>query len=112
MFGRNDVSDKDLAKTVVSRVSRTGTGSRISATVNRGVVTLMGKLKYAGQRLPIVNAASRIAGIRQVVDQMQVAPKPSPVLPKAPPKTIAPVKQEPLTEEKIELDGHDVLANG
>ena len=64
MFGRNDVSDKDLAKTVVSRVSRTGSGSRISATVNRGVVTLMGKLKYVDQRRPIVNAASRIAGVR------------------------------------------------
>ena len=74
MFGRNEVSDKELSKTVNSRLARTGTGSRIMATVNHGVVTLFGKMQYAGQRAPITNAASRVAGVRQVIDQMQIIP--------------------------------------
>jgi hypothetical protein len=81
MFGKAEVSDKELSKTVNSRLARTGTGSRITAVINRGVATLSGKLQYAGQCAPIMNAASRVAGIRQVIDQMQLIPakKPSPL---------------------------------
>jgi hypothetical protein len=74
MFGRKEASDSELSKTVNSRLGRTGTGSRITAVVNRGVATISGKLQYAGQRTPIMNAASRVAGIRQVIDQMQLIP--------------------------------------
>jgi hypothetical protein len=117
MFGRNEISDKELTKTVNSRLARTGTGSRIIAIVNRGVATLSGKLQYAGQRTPIVNTASRIAGIRQVVDNMQITPakkqispppkpmaKPAPpveIAAEVPPPNIAPVQPgESLSENK------------
>ncbi|HEY2826701.1 MAG TPA: BON domain-containing protein [Pirellulales bacterium] len=77
MFGRNEVSDKELSKTVNSRLARAGANSKIVALVNRGAVTLSGNLQYAAQRIPIVNTASRVAGVRQVIDQMQVVAKKS-----------------------------------
>ena len=101
MFGRNEVSDKELSKMVNSRLSRTGTGSRITATVNRGVVTLLGILQYAGQRIPIKNTASRISGVRQVIDQMQIAQKKPQAVSYQHSKPSEPVKQietAPLTE--------------
>ncbi len=75
MFGRDNLSDKELSKTVNSRLARTGT--RVTATVNRGVVTLVGKLQYPAQRIPVTKTASQISGVRQVIDQMQVAQKKS-----------------------------------
>ena len=51
MFGRNQLSDKDLQKTVNQRLQRAGIGSqsRIAATVQGGMVTLTGLgLKIAG----------------------------------------------------------------
>ena len=77
MFGRNEVSDKELSKTVNSRLARTGTGGKIIASANRGTITLKGNLQYPAQRVPVVNTASRVAGVRQVIDQMQVAAKKS-----------------------------------
>jgi hypothetical protein len=46
MFGRNEVPDRSLLKTVNRRLDRTGTGShsKITAAVQRGMVTLTGKL--------------------------------------------------------------------
>ncbi|HTQ39762.1 MAG TPA: BON domain-containing protein [Pirellulales bacterium] len=104
MFGRNEVSDTELSKTVNSRLSRTGTGSRITATVNRGVVTLLGNLQYAGQRIPIKNTASRISGVRQVIDQMQIARKKPQAAPYQHSKPGEPVKQTetaPLPETVV-----------
>jgi hypothetical protein len=99
MFGRNDVSDRDLIKAVNSRLTRAGGGSHVKAMVNRGVVTLTGKLQYSAQRIPVVNAASRVAGVRQVVDQMQIVPKivtkasySAPPIEKASAEQTAPVK--------------------
>jgi osmotically-inducible protein OsmY len=76
MFGRNEISDKTLLKSISQRLARTGTsGTRITATVQQGTVTLSGKLLYEIQRSPIVKAVSRIAGVRRVNDQLQLAPK-------------------------------------
>jgi osmotically-inducible protein OsmY len=77
MFGRNEVSDKDLLKNVNRRLDRTGTGShsRITALVRRGTVTLSGKLQYEIQRTRIVKAVKSVAGVRQVIDQLQSPPK-------------------------------------
>ena len=113
MFGRKEVSDSELSKTVNSRLGRTGTGSRITAVVNRGVATISGKLQYAGQRTPIMNAASRVAGIRQVIDQMQLIPtkKYSPPPAKPVVKPIPPVVQAepiPLVEQTKELSPEGV----
>ena len=77
MFGRNQVSDKALLKTVNQRIGRMGTTSqtRVTAAVQQGNVTLSGTLRYAIQRSPIVKAVGRIAGVRHVIDQLQVVPK-------------------------------------
>jgi osmotically-inducible protein OsmY len=73
MFGRNAMPDKDLLKGVNQRLARTGTSqSKVSAAVQHGTVTLTGDLQYEGQRGPIVKAASRAPGVRQVVDQMKL----------------------------------------
>lgn len=80
MFGNNEVSDKALLKTVNRRLDRTGTGSqtRVTASVQRGTVTLLGKLQYENQRRPIVKAIQSVAGVRQVIDQLQAPPKVKP----------------------------------
>ena len=74
MFGRNQVSDKDLLKTVNQRLMRSGAGSqsRITATIQHGAVTLTGNLQYAIQRSPIVKAVARVAGVSRVIDQLQL----------------------------------------
>ena len=80
MIGRNDIPDKALLKTVNQRLDRTGTGSqsKVTATVQRGIVTLVGKLQYENQRTPIMKAIRNIAGVRQVIDQLQSPPKRNP----------------------------------
>jgi osmotically-inducible protein OsmY len=77
MFGRHEISDKSLLKTINQRLSRTGSssGSRITASVQQGTVTVTGKLLHEIQRSPIIKTVSRIAGVRRVIDQLQLAPK-------------------------------------
>lgn len=77
MFGRNQISDKDLLKTVNQRLMRSGVGSqsRVTAAVAGGTVTLSGTLQYAIQRSPIVKAVSSVAGVRRVLDQLQLVEK-------------------------------------
>ena len=77
MLGKSELADKDLLKTVNQRLVRMGSGSesRLSASVQRGAVTLRGTLHYENQRVPIVRAISNVAGVHHVVDQLQVAPK-------------------------------------
>jgi osmotically-inducible protein OsmY len=77
MFGRTDVSNKDLTKTVNQRLSRTGTlgQSQVAAGVQRGIVTLTGTIRHEMQRRALMLAASRAPGVRQVIDQMTLAVK-------------------------------------
>jgi hypothetical protein len=72
MFGRNQISDKDLLKQINQRLARTGTASqsKVNVSVQQGNVMLTGTLQHAIQRDPIVKAVSRVAGVRRVVDQM------------------------------------------
>ena len=80
MLGRNEVPDRTLLKAVNRRIDRTGTSSqsKITAAVQRGTVTLTGILQYENQRNPIVKAVKSVAGVRQVIDQIQSPPKKSP----------------------------------
>jgi len=73
MFGRNQISDRDLLKAINQRLVRTGTASssKVNVSVQQGNVTLTGTLQHAIQRGPIVKAISRVTGVRRVVDQMQ-----------------------------------------
>ncbi len=77
MFGPKPISGKDLLKLVNTRLARTGTGSQshFTADVRHGTVTLSGTLNFAIQRNAIVKAASRTAGVPQVIDQMQLVTK-------------------------------------
>lgn len=72
--GNNDAA---LLKTVNQKLMRGGGGSqgRIMATVQRGTVTLTGKLQYDAQRAPLTKAVASVAGVRRVVDQLTVAPR-------------------------------------
>jgi len=72
MFGKNDVSDKELLKSVSRKLDRTGAGSqsKVTAFVQRGTVTLTGKIQYENQRTPIMKAVSSISGVRNVIDQL------------------------------------------
>jgi osmotically-inducible protein OsmY len=72
MFGRNQVSDKDLLKAVNQRLMRSGAGSqaRITAVIQHGAVTLTGTLQYAIQRSPILKEVGRVPGVSRVVDQL------------------------------------------
>lgn len=80
MFGKNQVSDRDLLKAINQRISRTGTSSqsKVNVTVQQGTVTLTGTLQHAIQRSPILKAISRVAGVRRVNDQMQHTAKKAP----------------------------------
>jgi hypothetical protein len=76
-FGRNQISDKDLLKTLNQRLTRTGTSSqsKINLNVQQGTVTLTGTLQHAIQRTPILKAIANVPGVRRVVDQLQFVAK-------------------------------------
>lgn len=76
MFG-NDVPDKALQQKVNQKLSRTATGgqNRVSATVAKGLVTLVGSLQYEAQRRPIIKAITSVPGVRRVVDQLRFEPR-------------------------------------
>jgi hypothetical protein len=78
MFGRNDIADKALLKSVQRRLERTGSKTRLNATMRQGTVTLTGQLQYEKQRLQIVNAVKGVSGVRQVIDQLVSPPKAKP----------------------------------
>ena len=73
----NEVPDRALLLKVNQRVEQTGTGSQSKVTVNvhRGEVTVSGTIQYEMQRQNILRAAGRVAGVRRVVDQMQLQAK-------------------------------------
>lgn len=79
MFGQNKISDKSLLQSISQRLARTGTGgqSRITVSVQQGVVTLGGTLNHAIHRDPILKAVAQVAGVRNVTDQMRLVPKPT-----------------------------------
>ena len=71
MLGRNEVSDKELVKTVSKRLQRGGGGGVIAA-IQRGTVTLKGKIRYESQRRPILKIVGCIAGVRGIIDQLRL----------------------------------------
>ncbi|HEX4412582.1 MAG TPA: BON domain-containing protein [Lacipirellulaceae bacterium] len=75
MFGRNEVDDKALQKTVTQRLQRASSQAGLSASVQNGSVTLTGKLHFENQRTPIVKAMRSVAGVRNVIDQLVSPPK-------------------------------------
>ncbi len=80
MFGKNQISDRDLLKNINQRLARTGTASssKVNVIVQQGNVTLTGTLQHAIQRDPILKAVARVTGVRRVSDQMQHVAKKRP----------------------------------
>ncbi|QDV28116.1 BON domain-containing protein [Aureliella helgolandensis] len=70
------VPDKTLLRSVTQKISQRsgGSGSKVVASVNGGVVTLTGVLGQEYQRRPLLSSMSGISGVRRTVDQMTVAP--------------------------------------
>jgi BON domain len=77
MLRKQVVPDKVLLKQVNQRLMRAGLGASCSVrvSVKSGQVTLSGTIQRDLQRRPALRAASGIAGVRQVVDQLKIAPK-------------------------------------
>ena len=73
MFGQDKTTDKELLKTVNKRLQRGG-GGAVTAEVQGGTVTLKGKIQYEAQRRPLTKIVSSIAGVRRVIDQVQLTP--------------------------------------
>jgi osmotically-inducible protein OsmY len=71
----NESNDRSLLQKVNQRLLRAASGgkTRVTATVRKGDVTLLGTLQYDIQRRNFIKAASSTPGVRRVVDQMQVA---------------------------------------
>jgi osmotically-inducible protein OsmY len=71
------VPDKTIVKKVSQRLARAGLGSqsKIEVTVRNGCVTVTGKIQYEIQRKTVLNSARGVAGVREIVDQLQAAPK-------------------------------------
>jgi osmotically-inducible protein OsmY len=68
------VPDKQISQKVQQRLSRTGLGSqsKIAVQVRNGEVTLSGTLQYETQRRPVLHAAQGVAGVRRIVDRLQL----------------------------------------
>jgi len=71
------VPDKAIEQKVNQRLGRAGLGSqsRIKVVVRNGQVTMSGTLQYETQRRSVLNSARGVAGVRNVVDQLQMIAK-------------------------------------
>ena len=74
--GKNPAADKALQKLVDRRLQQSG-GSQLGlkAVVVNGSVTLVGKLKYDNQRMPLMKALRGVPGVKNIQDQLQAPPK-------------------------------------
>ncbi len=68
------VPDRLLLRGVTQKLAQrfAGAGTRVTASVRNGEVTLAGTLEHEHQRRAIVKSASGVTGVRRVVDQLQV----------------------------------------
>ena len=66
---------KNLLRSETQKLAQksAGSGTKLTATVSSGVVTLSGVLTQEAQRRMIVNAMVGIGGVRRVIDSMTVA---------------------------------------
>ncbi len=69
------IPDKTLLRDINKKLMRTGTQTKVTASVNAGYVTLQGVLQYENQRRTLIRAASQVSGVRHVADRMTVKPK-------------------------------------
>ena len=75
---KNQIPDDTLSQKVTQQLSNRGLRSPCKITVasRNGDITLTGTLQYAHQRQAALQACRSVSGVRRVVDQLQVKPKP------------------------------------
>jgi hypothetical protein len=78
MFSNDASADKELHKMVMRRLQRSGSLAGLNTVVQRGSVTVTGKLQQESQRLTVIKALRSVAGVRNVIDQLQSPPKKKP----------------------------------
>lgn len=114
MFGRSDIADKALLKSVQRRLERTGSRTRLNATMRQGTVTLTGQLQYEKQRLQIMNAVKGVSGVRQVIDRLVSPPKakPQPAYNAAAAGAVRsrPESDDPTTVDQSASDQEEIVA--
>lgn len=74
------ISDKSILQKINQRLLSTGSsGTRngVTAEVNSGTVTLSGGIHYEHQRHGLMRATNGVAGVRRVIDRVQVVTKES-----------------------------------
>lgn len=75
MFRGSTSADNKILETVTRRLQRSSVSQLgLTASVNRGTVVIAGLLQYEGQRNSIVKSIRTIAGVRQVLDRLQISP--------------------------------------
>jgi hypothetical protein len=102
MGGKNPAADKALQKLVDKRLQQSG-GARLGlkAVVVNGSVTMTGKLKYDNQRIPLMKAMRGVPGVKNILDQVQGAPKHVPSRPEQYSKPQPVATEEPAAEPRV-----------
>jgi len=74
MLGKEVAPDRTILRQINQRLARAGmgSGSRITAAVHNGHVTLSGSIQYETQRRPVMRAVDGVDGVRGLTDQLQV----------------------------------------
>src|SRR5690349_2144877 len=74
-------SDAQVAGDVQSKISSDSTlaGRQISINANKGVVTLSGSVNSDGERMAASNDAAQVEGVKQVLNNLQVAQAAAPM---------------------------------
>ncbi len=70
------IPDKNLQRSVDQKLIQraAGSGSKISAAVSAGTVTLSGVLGQEYQRRALISALNGVSGVHRIIDTMTVAP--------------------------------------
>jgi osmotically-inducible protein OsmY len=77
LSSQDRVPDKTIERKLSQRLARAGLGSqcKVTTAVRNGTVTMSGTLQYEIQRRVVLNAARGVAGVRNIVDQLQAKPR-------------------------------------
>ena len=73
MSMNNQIPDKALLKNVMEQFISKGVNAvRIKASVRDGIATIEGIIEHDHQRRSIISVANSVAGVKKVIDLLQV----------------------------------------
>jgi osmotically-inducible protein OsmY len=80
MYARTSRQDQRVNEQVIRQLSNHGVGSpcKVAVSTREGSTTLSGQIEYEHQRRLAMRVAQNTAGVKRVVDQLQVVSKTSP----------------------------------